>query len=115
MAFANYRYETDNGSVVLLRVDEELDGLMGTPPEGAVTLNVHGIVNGNRGKEFGIHPRGVRLYRSRGTAPDVFKSYKFLPVLTREDLDGGGFDIDETITISSVVWTISDQISEDLN
>jgi len=115
MAFENTKYETGNGSVVFLRTDRELNGLMGTPPTGDPTINIHGLVNGNRSREFGVHPRGVTLSRTVGTGDSESKKYKFLPVLTQNDLDTGTFQIGDSITISTVAWEVSDQVQESLN
>ena len=115
MAFIDQKYETNQGAIIQVRVDEELDGVTGTEPAGAVTLGIHGIINGNRSREFGVHPRGVRLQRTRGTGEDTFRSYKFIPVLTQADLDGAGFAEGDTITISSIDWTVSDQVEESRN
>lgn len=115
MAFVDTKYETNNTTVISIRTDDELVGLMGTVPAADIDLNIHGIVNGNRSREFGVHPRGVTLARTVGTAPDTFKKYKFLPVLTQSDLSGGSFDIGSTITISTVAWTVQDQVNESLN
>lgn len=115
MRFENTKYEMDNGLIIRLRTDVELNGLMGTVPTGATDLGIHGIINGNRSREFGVHPRGVTLYRERGTDPDIFKSYKFLPVVTPADLAGAGFSEGTDITISGVVWTVQDKVTEEVN
>lgn len=115
MAFVDAKYETGSTAIVSIRTDTELTGLMGTPPAGDVDLNIHAIVNGNRSREFGVHPRGVTLSRTIGTAPDTFKKYKFLPVLTATALTGAGFTIGTEITIGATAWTVTDQVSESLN
>lgn len=115
MAFVDAKYETDNDLVVSIRTDTDLTGLMGTPAAGGVDLNIHCIVNGNRSREFGIHPRGVTLSRTLGTAPDTFKKYKFLPALTLEALATTAFNVGATVTIGTIEWTVIDQVSESLN
>ena len=52
MAFIDQKYETNQGAIIQVRVDEELDGVTGTEPAGAVTLGIHGIINGNRAVEL---------------------------------------------------------------
>ena len=113
--FSNVKYETNSGLVVFLRIETAAVSVVGTAPAGDPDINIHGIVNGNRSREFGIHPRGVSLFRERGTGNDTFKSYKFLPVLTQAALDGGGFDIGDSISIGGTSWTVGDQVGEDLN
>lgn len=115
MAFVDSKYEVDNSTIVSIRTDDDISALMGTPPTGDVDLNIHCLVNGNRSREFGIHPRGVTLSRTIGTAPETFKKYKFLPVLTSAGLATATFSVGATITIGSVTWTVSDQVAESLN
>jgi len=115
MAFKDYKYGLDSGSIVFVRVDDELEGKMGTAPEGAATIQMHAIINGSRKREFGIHPRGVSLSRTLGTAPNQFKKYKFIPVLTSTAFSGEGFSKGAVIQISSVDWTVVDQVSEETN
>ena len=113
--FDDYKYETNNGTIIQLRLDKPTGAQAGTAPEGAIDLGIHGIVSGNRPREFGVHPRGVRLRRERGVAPNLFSVYKFLPVLTAEALETAAFTEGATITISGIAWTVTDKVGESLN
>lgn len=66
---------------------------------------------GNR--EFGIRPRGVKLYRTLGTSPNTFKKYSFLPVLTAADFGSDTYAPGATVTIDSVEWTVAARRDED--
>lgn len=115
MAFIDTKYTTDGGLIISVRTDEDLAGLMGTPATGTVDLDIHGLVNGNRSREFGVHVRGAVCFRTVGTAPDTAKKYKFIPVLTQAELGAAAYEDGATITVSGTVWTVSDRTAESLN
>lgn len=112
MAFTTTKYESDQGTIHPIRLDSERVAAAGAAPAAAQDSDIKvKISKGNR--EFGIRPRGVRLVRTVGTAPDTFKKYTFLPVLTPTAYDGAGFSVGTEITIDAVVWTVAARQVED--
>lgn len=106
------KYEADGGAIHGIILEPDRLAAAGAPPTGGVTSNIKvKISKGN--KEFGIRPRGVRLARLVGTAPDTFRKYSFLPVLTATAFNGTGFALGSTVTISTVDWEVVAKISED--
>lgn len=106
------KYESDSTSVHFIRLSAGRLAVAGTPTTAPVNSPVKVKVS-KTNREFGLRPRGVRLSRTVGTAPDTFKRYSFLPVLTKTAFDGTGFAVGATITIDSIAWTIVGKISED--
>ena len=63
-SIANYKYETDAGSIFKVRMDGDavLDSIRGTAPQGNYTEEMHVQVSKND-KEVGIRPRYVLFGR----------------------------------------------------
>jgi len=106
------KYESDAGTIHPLRLDSTRVSAAGTAPTGAQDSDVSAKVSKST-REAGLKPRGVRLVRTIGTAPNQFKRYTFLPVLTQTALDGAGFNVGATITIDGVAWTVARRLPED--
>lgn len=106
------KYEANDGSIHALLLDPDRFAVAGTPPTGAIDSNIKAkISKGNR--EFGLRPRGVQLARVVGTAPDTFRKYAFLPVLTLTAFASATFAIGATITIDGTNWEVVAQVPED--
>lgn len=75
------KYESDTGEIHPIIIDDATTTAVGTPPAGAVTNNIKAKVSRSK-REFGLRPRGLRLGRRLGTAPDTFIKYAFCPILT---------------------------------
>lgn len=112
MGFTNAKYELNSGDVAAIRLSDADLGSAGSAPTGSQNLPFFVKVS-KTNREFGVRPRGVRLVRSVGTPPNDFKKTKFLPVLTASAWGGTGFDIGDTITISTVEWKVAAKIDED--
>jgi len=112
MAFTTTKYESDNGLIYAIRLQDARASLAGTAPTGTVDANSTVKVSKST-REFGIRPRGVRLQRVLGTAPNTFKKTTFLPVLTPTAFAEATFDVGATITISTVAWTVLRKQEED--
>lgn len=111
MAFEVVKYEAESGTIHPLRLDDARASVAGPAPaadidSGAATVKI----SKSRG-QFGIRPRGVRLVRTVGTAPNQFKKYTFLPCLTpaRYNALTRGTDV----TIGGTSWEVSKQVPED--
>lgn len=112
VAYVNTKYEADNGDVHGILLSPDKFAVAGTPPTGTASSPVK-IKISKTNKEFGIRPRGVRLVRTVGTAPDTFKKYAFLPVLTPAAFATAAFAIGAEITIGGVVWVVASKEGED--
>lgn len=112
MAFTTTKYESDDGVIHPIRLSSDRVASAGTAPTEPVSSNAYAKISKSN-REFGIRPRGVRLVRTLGTAPNTFKKYSFLPVLTAETWDGAEFDPGATITINTVAWTVAARVPED--
>lgn len=112
---ANYvksKYEADNGTIHPIRLSSTAAAQAGTEPGGAVSSNIPAKVSkGNR--EFGLRPRGVRLYRSVGTAPNLFNKYKFLPLRSIADATDADYAPEAVVAIDGVSWKVAARVPED--
>lgn len=111
-ARTNTKYESDEGTIHPISLTANFATAAGTPPAGAVNSSIKAKVTKSN-REAGLRPRGVRLFRTLGTAPDTFKRYAFLPVLTAAGLASATFAPGATITIGTVAWTVSTRVQED--
>lgn len=108
------KYEDEDGGIHPIRLDTTRTGVAGTPPSGAVDSSISAKVS-KSSRSYGLRPRGVRLSRILGTAPNQFKRYTFLPVLTPTALAGAGFATGSTITIDGTAWTVAKKVAEDMD
>lgn len=112
VAFTDTKYESDLGSIHRILLSPDYAAQAGTPPTGAVDNDIRPKVSKNN-NEFGIRPRGVRLSRTVGTAPDTFKKYAFLAVLTPTAFNGATFNPGATVTIGTTAYTVVARVPED--
>lgn len=111
-AFTNTKYESEEGDIHSLRLTPAYAAVAGTEPQGNVTNKIPAkVTKGNR--EFGLRPRGVRLFRTLGTGEDTFKRYAFLPLRSEADDDLPAYQEGATVTIGTVVWTVGAFVAED--
>lgn len=106
------KYEANDGTIHSLLLDPDRASEAGTPPAGNVNSKIKAQMS-KTNKEFGLRPRGVRLARVIGTAPDTFKKYTFLPVLTPTEWSSATFQNGATITIDETNWEVVAAIAED--
>ena len=112
MTFTTTKYESDKALVHPIRIKTSRLAASGTPPEGAQTSDI--IVKISKGNnEFGIRPRGVRCFRLIGTAPNQFKKYTFVPVLTLDSFASATYSVGAQLTIDGVEWTVGGKRPED--
>lgn len=110
MPFTRTKYEADSGEIHPIRLDDDRLSAAGTPPAGDITNDASVKISKSR-REFGIRPRGVSLVRTRGSAPNQFKVYTFVPCLTETYYDG--LAKGDSITVDSVSWEVANKIPED--
>lgn len=106
------KYEADLGSIHSISLTPDYAAAAGTPPTGDVNNDIKPKVS-KTNREFGLRPRGVSLSRTLGTAPDTFKKYAFLPVLTSTDFNGTSYAPGATVTIGGTAWTVVTRVPED--
>lgn len=111
MNFVDLKYETNAGSVFFIRLTEAYAAVAGAPPSGAALESFHVEVKKNR-REFGLHPRTVSLSTVVGEAPNTFKKFAELPILTPAVFDG--LAIGNPITLNGVVYNVSSKNPERL-
>lgn len=112
VAFQDVKYETNEGDISLMRLLPDRASVAGTEPTNDANTSLRVKVS-KSDREFGIRPRGVRLSRIVGTAPDTFRRYSFLPVTTPTAFATAAFQLGATITIGDTDWTVSARIEED--
>lgn len=112
MAYTITRYLADSEDIHPIRLSDDKLAQAGTPPTGVAGSPIFVKIS-KTNREFGIRPRGVRLVRTVGTAPNTFKKYSFLPVLTPTAFAGTGFAPGSAITIGTVAWTVAARVPED--
>lgn len=111
MSFNSYKYESDLGIVLLVRMTPERFAAAGDEPTADA---IEAYVKTSKGsREFGVKPRGVKIYREVGTAPNTFKKYSFLPVLTATSYGSDDYAKDATLVIDGVTWTVVSRKDED--
>lgn len=112
MAFTRTFYEADSGDIHPIRITPESLAAAGAVPAGPVTNNIPAkITKGNR--QFGLRPRGVRIARQFGTAPDTFYRYRFIPVLSEASFGVAPFVINGSVTYDGAAWTVVNVVGED--
>lgn len=110
----NTKYEDNDTAIHPIRLNSTHASVAGTAPTGAIDSNISAKVS-KSARSYGLRPRGVRLSRLVGTAPDQFKRYAFLPVLTQAAFGTAAFNVGATITIDSVAWTVVKKVAEDMD
>lgn len=106
------KYLGDEGEIHPIRLDSLRYAAGGTPPTGAVDSSIKVKISKSN-REFGVRPRSVTLVRTVGTAPDTFRKYSDLPVMTPTDFSSPAFAIGGTITIDGIIWVIIGKKPED--
>lgn len=106
------KYEGDDSAVYNLKLTADYATAAGTEPTGGVTSDIKPKVSKSN-REHGIRPRGVRLVRTVGTAPNTFKKYAFLPVLTAVEWGSGSYSPGAAVNIGATAYTVSSRIAED--
>lgn len=96
------------GATVQIRL-RAAEGAVYTPGAAAAEFNLHVLQSGSR-RRFGIHPRGVRLTRLAGTAPEQTVKRTFLPFGTEAALDAVA--LNSEIIIGGVVWKVASKQPE---
>jgi len=106
------KYESDAGSIHPIRLGTDEATAAGAEPSGDIDSRIKVKVSkGNR--EYGIRPRGLRLARVKGTAPDTFVVYKFLPILTEAGLELAANAVGKDKTVGAIAWKVVDHRPED--
>ena len=111
-AFIDTLYQSDAGVKHPIRLTPAYAAVAGSPPEQPATSDINAKVTKSN-REFGIRPRRVRLARTVGTAPDTFRKYATLPVLTLTAFNSETFAKGATITIDEVEYDIVAKQGED--
>lgn len=111
-ALSTVKYEGNDGTVYSLKLTAEFAVAAGTEPTGGVSSDIKPKVSKSN-REHGIRPRGVRLVRTVGTAPDTFKKYAFLPVLTAVEWNSGAYSPGAAINVGTTPYTVSSRVDED--
>lgn len=107
------KYESNGGDIHPISLTTDYAAAAGTAPTGAISNDIQVKVT-KTNREFGLRPRGVRLYRTVGTAPNTFNRYAFLPVLTEAVWEGNTFNPETEKTIGTVTWKVLKRVAEDL-
>ena len=111
-AFVDTLYESDAGVKHPIRLTPAYAAVAGSPPALPATSDINAKVTKSN-REFGIRPRRVRLARTVGTAPDTFRRYATLAVLTLTDFNSATFAKGATITIDGIDYEIVAKQGED--
>lgn len=106
------KYESDLGSIHLIRLRDVTVGVGGAEPTGAIDSPI--IVKVSKSKrEVGIRPRGVTIGLEVGTAPNTFVRYAFIPILTTAAYTGANFQLGSPITYKGGTWEVVSRSPED--
>ena len=111
MGFTRVRYESAELGNISIEVDDDILGVIGTPPTAVADSSLTAYTSGSRLRN-GCHARGVQLTRERGTAPDTFTSSRFLPIVTIADAALPAFAPGASITIDGTAWEVARAVDE---
>lgn len=106
------KYESNKGRIYSIKLETARYTAAGIPPTGDIDQDESVIIS-KTSREFGLRPRGVNLSRTLGTAPDTFKKYSFLPVLSASAWNVDPFVKGKNITIDGIIWTVISVVDED--
>lgn len=112
MALVTQRYTCDNAIVVGLRLSTEKAALSGTETASPIDNKIKPKISKSN-QEYGLRPRYVVIARVVGTAPDTFRKYAQLPVLSVSDFATPTFAIGASITYKGLTWEVIAQCPED--
>lgn len=111
-ALSSYKYESNAGTVHLMKLSSAIGDAGGTQPAGEVNSKIRPeLYKSNR--QFGIRPRYVVAGVTVGTAPNTFVKYKRVPVFLATQFALAAYQPGATLTIDSVAHTIVSAYDED--
>lgn len=107
--FSRTKYLDDDGLIHPIRVQPEGAAINGTAPTGDVDSSISAQVGGSR-RQYGLHARGVRLYREIGSGDTAAKRYNFYPVLTPTAF--ASISEEQEFTINTIAWKVLSKVEE---
>lgn len=107
-----FKYLADSGQIHLGVMDADRIAIAGAEPDAAATSSIRVKISKSN-REYGLRPRGVRLARTIGVAPDTFVKYAFLPVLNGDDFESPQFGLGVEKTYGGNTWEIIGKVNED--
>lgn len=97
------------GSTLKIRL-RAAEGAIYTAGAATADFDLHVYGSGSR-RRFGVHPRGVRLTRLAGVAPEQTVKRTFLAFGTEAALDAVA--LNSVIAIGGVDWRVASKVPED--
>lgn len=111
-AKTDYKYESNTGTVHLMKLTSAIGDAGGTQPTGDVNSKIRPeLYKSNR--EYGIRPRYVVAGVTVGTAPNTFVKYKRVPVFLATQFALAAYQPGAALTIDTVEHTIVSAYDED--
>lgn len=105
VAFSKSKYQSDALNIHPIRLLPDTLEAAGPVPAAAVNVSISAdIIKGKR--QYGLGPRGVRASKVFGVAPNTFKKYIFIPVLSKASWGAGNFVVGGEITYKTDTWVI---------
>ena len=111
-AKSSYKYESNAGTIHLMKLTSIIGDAGGTQPAGAINSKIRPKLSKNDG-EYGIRPRYVVAGRTVGTAPDTCVKYRKVPVFLATQFVDAAYQPGATLTIDSVPHEIISAYDED--
>lgn len=107
------KYEANDGSIHAIQLTAKVAAVTGNAaPTGDVNTEIKAKVSKSN-REYGIRPRGARISLVKGTAPDQFTVYAFIPILDPTNYGTGNFQTDGDITYDGATWKVVSLVPED--
>lgn len=111
------KYESDKGTIHSLRMSKsKADVANNTEPDGDVDSDILPKISKSN-REYGLRPRGVRLYRDVTAGSGVNAVSRrftaFLPILKKETLGDTNFSKEKDVTYKGNTWKVGGLIQED--
>lgn len=105
-------YESEGGDVHVIKLSPEIAAVAGTDSTGTSTSDIKPKLSKSN-REFGLRPRLVIAALTKGTAPDTFKVYKRVPVMTPTQFASAAYANGATLTIDEDDHEIVSRFPED--
>lgn len=113
-ALVQTKYEDDAGRIHPFAMTADYFAATSSASAAAVTDELRPKISKTK-REYGLKPRGVRLSRTVGVAPNTFKKYTFLAVIGAVAFASAEYSVGTEITINGVAWTVIAKVPEEYN
>ena len=104
LQFYDYKYETDSGAILMVRMSQQAAGAIAsnTPPSGTLDVPLRVKQSATR-SEAGLSPRTIVGIRTSGTGESLKTYYTYIPKLT----PASTVALESTFTFNGNTWAVA--------